>query len=94
MRVIGIPILTEFLRVHGDVARPVQAWLAEARNASWKTPHQLKEHYRNATILKGSRVVFNVKGNKYRLLVTVDYEFEIVRIEKIGSHEEYDEWDF
>lgn len=93
MRVIGIPILKEFIRGHGDVERAVQAWLAEARNASWKTPHQLKEHYCNATILKGSRVVFNVKGNKYRLLVTIDYEFEIVRIEKIGSHEEYDEWD-
>lgn len=93
MLVIGVPILTEFIRDHGDVIRPAQAWLAEARAAKWSTPHELKEQYGNASILKGGRVVFNLKGNKYRLLVRIDFEVQIMRIENIGTHEEYDAWD-
>ncbi len=81
------------MRGHLEVEKPVQAWLAEARNATWKTPHELKEQYANASILKGGRVVFNLKGNKYRLVVRIDYRMQIVRIEKIGTHDEYDGWD-
>ena len=84
MRVIGVPILEEFMRGHLELKKPVQAWLAEARNATWKTPHEIK---------KGGRVVFNLKGNKYRLVVRIDYRMQIVRIEKIGTHDEYDGWD-
>ncbi len=93
MRVIGVPILEEFIRGHREVEKPVQAWLAEAGNAAWETPHELKEQYANASILKGGRVVFNLKGNKYRLVVRIDYRMQIVRIEKIGTHDEYDGWD-
>ena len=81
------------MRGHLEVKKPVQAWLAEARNATWKTPHELKEQYSSASILKGGRVVFNLKGNKYRLVVRIDYRMQIVRIEKIGTHDEYDGWD-
>ena len=93
MRVIGVPILEEFMRGHLEVEKPVQAWLAEARNATWETPHELKEQFRNASILKGGRVVFNLKGNKYRLIVRIDYRMQIARIERIGTHDEYDGWD-
>lgn len=93
MRVIGVPILEEFMRRHLEVKKPVQAWLAEARNATWKAPHELKEQYSSASILKGGRVVFNLKGNKYRLVVRIDYRMQIVRIEKVGTHDEYDGWD-
>ena len=93
MRVIGVPILEEFIRGHPEVEKPVQAWLAEARNATWETPHELKEQYSSASILKGGRVVFNLKGNKYRLVVRIDYRMQIARIEKIGTHDEYDGWD-
>lgn len=93
MRVIGVPILEEFIRGHREVEKPVQAWLAEARNATWETPHELKEQYGNASILGAGRVVFNLKGKSYRLLVRIDYRMQIVRIEKIGTHEEYDGWD-
>ena len=63
MRVIGVPILEEFIPGHREVEKPVQAWLAEARNATWETPHELKEQYGNASILGAGRVVFNLKGS-------------------------------
>lgn len=76
-----------------DSEKALRAWFHEARNASWSTPAELKAQYRNASILKAGRVVFNVCGNKYRLIVRIDYRAQIVLIRWIGTHEEYDDID-
>jgi mRNA interferase HigB len=64
---------------------------AEAKRAEWKTPADIKVQYRSASILKGGRVVFNICGNKYRLIVKFDYEKGIGLVRFIGTHKEYDE---
>ncbi|NOQ51411.1 MAG: type II toxin-antitoxin system HigB family toxin [Desulfuromonadaceae bacterium] len=68
----------------------LKAWYAEAKGANWQSPTDIKAQYRNASILKGGRVVFNICGNKYRLVVAIDYEASIVLIRFVGTHKEYD----
>lgn len=68
----------------------LDAWFHEVEAARWATPAQIKELYGNASILKGSRVVFNICGNKYRLVVKINYPFSIVFIRFAGTHREYD----
>lgn len=68
----------------------MRAWFHEARIADWSTPADIKASYRNASILGNNRVVFNIGGNKYRLVVAVNYRARIVFIRFIGSHAEYD----
>ncbi len=77
---------------HADVDQQVKAWVAEARQARWRKPVDIKQRYPHASFLEGDRVVFNLKGNQYRLLVRVGYESQIVRVQKIGTHAEYDKW--
>ena len=84
--------LQAFCRRHADVDQQVKAWVAEAREARWLKPTDIKARYPNASFLEGDRVVFNLKGNKYRLVVRVRYEGQIVRVQKIGTHAEYDKW--
>lgn len=69
------------------------AWADEAENADWQTPQQLKEQYRNASILGDKRVVFNIKGNDFRLIVDIEYKCSLVFVIWIGSHSEYDKID-
>jgi len=84
--------LDAFTQAHADVKGQVEAWLAEVRDSSWATPHELKARYPRASMLSGNRVVFNLKGNRYRLLVRVNYKNGIVVVERIGTHAEYDDW--
>jgi mRNA interferase HigB len=74
----------------GDAEQPLRAWFHEVRLADWRTPSDMKEQYRNASILRNNRVVFNIGGNKYRLVVAVNYHARIVFIRFIGNHAEYD----
>lgn len=92
MRVVGREILEEFKKRHADARAQVDAWLAEAKDAEWKTPHDVKARYANASILKNGIVVFNIRGNRYRLAVRVAYQTQIVRVTAIGTHAEYDTW--
>ena len=68
----------------------MRAWYTEARRANWRNPQNIRAAYRTASILRKNRVVFNVKGNTYRLVVAVKYEFQVVYIRFIGTHAEYD----
>lgn len=92
MRVIARKTLRRFWEQPGqeDAEQPLRAWFAEARKALWNTPADVKEHYRSASILKGGRVVFNIGGNKYRLVVAIRYQAQIVFIRFVGTHSEYD----
>jgi len=93
MRVIGKQQLDKFCEKHVDVRSQISSWLAEVENAEWQNPNELKTRYPSASLVE-KRVVFNLKGNKYRLLVRIDYKRQLIRIEKIGTHEEYDRWEF
>lgn len=89
MRVLGIPKLDEFKRNHTDSRGPVDSWLAEAKEAVWNGPQDIKDRYNHASFLADNFVVFNIKGNRYRLIVKVAYNTKIVKIEKVLTHEEY-----
>jgi mRNA interferase HigB len=91
MRIHRPGLLKAFWTQHPDAERFLRAWFQEARNASWSTPAELKAQFRSASILKGSRVVFNICGNKYRLIVRIDYAAKIVLLRWIGTHADYDD---
>ena len=93
MRIISRKALREFWERHPDAQQALQAWYADAKFASWRTPADIKRVYRNASIVANNRVVFNIKGNRYRLIVAINYEYGIVYIRFVGTHEEYDRID-
>jgi mRNA interferase HigB len=99
MRIIARRTLIRFVQGragHGDhqaLKTALDAWFDEVRRARWSSPADLKRDYRTASIVSAERVVFNIKGNDYRLVVAVDYEKGIVWIKWIGSHDEYDRID-
>ena len=93
MRIIAISTLRHFWAVNGDAEEPIKAWYQEARAADWATPHQVKAMYRNASGLGDNRIVFNIAGNKYRLIVKFNYPYQIGNVRFIGTHAEYDQID-
>jgi mRNA interferase HigB len=93
MRVIAISTLREFWEKHAAAEHPIKAWVDEATKATWSQPADIKALYRNATILKNRRVVFNIKGNDYRLVAAVAFKLGIVYVKFIGTHAEYDKID-
>jgi mRNA interferase HigB len=92
MRIISRKTLREFWELpgHGDSEQPLKAWYDEASAASWANPNAIKEHYKNASILKSGRVVFNIHGNTYRLIVKIHYDFGVIYIRFVGTHKQYD----
>jgi mRNA interferase HigB len=93
MRIISRKTLKEFWDQHPDAQQPLQAWYHDTKHALWKSPTDIKEVYRNASFIAKNRVVFNVKGNKYRLIVAIRYEYGIVYIRFVGTHREYERID-
>lgn len=91
MRIIARHKLIAFGERFPDAKVQIDVWWAEARRAEWKTPADIKAQYRSASILKGGRVVFNICGNKYRLILKFDYEKGIGFVRFLGTHKEYDE---
>ena len=90
MRVISRRPLNELAKRHPDAKDELAAWFHEAEAAQWANPANVKAKYGNAGILKGSRAVFNICGNKYRLVVKINYSFGIVYVRFAGTHGEYD----
>lgn len=93
MRVISKKKLQEFGNTHPDIVETLNAWHAEAKSAEWKTPDDIKQRYRSADFLIDNRVVFNIKGNDYRLVVKIQYNVGIIYIRFIGTHAEYNKID-
>jgi len=87
MRVIAKRTLREFYEQppHRDAQGPLEAWHAEASRAVWRTPHEIKAHYASASFIDSTRVVFNIGGNKYRLLVDVDYARQALYVKLVGT---------
>lgn len=90
MRIIAISQLKSFWERHPASEQSFLAWIDEARKANWKTPADIKEHFATASILKSRRVVFNIKGNDFRLVVAVAYRFGAMYIKFVGTHKQYD----
>jgi mRNA interferase HigB len=92
MIVIGKIKLEEYALGHADMRSHADSWLAEAKDAQWRTPHDIKNAYPKASILKDRYVVFDLVNNRYRLKVQVDYKGQIVFIKNVGTHKEYMKW--
>ena len=93
VRIIARGTLRDFWQVNADAEQPLKAWFREAEAADWRSPHAVKAQYGNASIMRDSRIVFNIAGNKYRLIVKFNYPYRIGYIRFIGTHAEYDEID-
>jgi mRNA interferase HigB len=90
MRIIALKTLREFWENHPDARQSLQAWYEDAKHATWQSPSDIKATYRNASIVANNRVVFNIKGNDYRLIVAVNYRFGIAYVRFVGTHSAYD----
>jgi mRNA interferase HigB len=93
MRIISRRMLREFWAKHPDAALPLQAWFHDVARATWSSPAEIRAVYRNASFVANNRVVFNIKGNHYRLVVVVVYRHGVVYIRFVGTHAEYDHID-
>jgi mRNA interferase HigB len=93
LRVIAKRVLREFWIRHLDCEQQLKSWYPEAENSQWKNTNELKKEYPSASILKNNRVVFNIKGNNYRLIIRINFHYQMIWIRFIGTHSEYDKVD-
>ena len=93
LRIVAKKILREFWELHPDCEQQLKVWYEETEKALWASPNDIKTDYPSASILKDNRVVFNIKGNHYRLIIKINYDYEMVWIRFIGTHKEYDKID-
>jgi mRNA interferase HigB len=93
MRIISRKTLKEFWEKQPDAAQPLQAWYADLWASRWKSPSEIKTAYRNASFVGNNRVVFNIKGDMCRIVAAVQYQFGIVYIRFVGTHEAYERID-
>lgn len=89
MRILGLLFLDDFKKSHADARGPLDAWRREVEEAEWQSPQDIKQRYRSADFLGDNRVIFNIKGNNYRLVVKVRYQNGLVVVEWVGTHAEY-----
>lgn len=83
--------LRAFWSGYPDAEEPLLAWYREVEKADWSEPSQVKEQFRSASFPKGNRVVFNIKGNDYRLVVRINYPYRVVYVRFVGTHAQYDQ---
>lgn len=98
MQILSRKALRDYWEGYRGAAQPaleqaLKAWLREVKHARWSNANELKQKYRSASILKNGRVVFNICGNKFRLIVGVNYSVKVVYIKWLGTHSEYDDID-
>lgn len=93
MRIIAKSTIKKFWEnpAYRDSQAPLESWYEEVSEANWSAPQEIKDQYRNASICGNNRVVFNIGGNKYRLVVEVQYQAEIAWVKFIGTHVQYDQ---
>ena len=95
MRIIAFRTLRVFFEKpeYADSEASLRAWYHDSKTAEWTSSNELKQQYKNASIVGEGRVVFNIKGNTYRLVVAIDYEFQVIFVRFIGTHNQYDKID-
>lgn len=94
MKIVGLKALDEFKKKHGDCRRQIDEWINDVTNSEWESFNDLKSAYPQASILNGNTVIFNIKGNRYRLVTVVVIVAGRVFVEWIGTHEEYNKKTF
>lgn len=93
MRIIALSTIKAFLDRAGEVSdarEPLMAWFRQVKQADWAKPADVKRDIRTASVLKDGRVAFNVAGNKYRIVVWINYPYRVVYIRFVGTHRQYD----
>ena len=93
MRVIAVKTLKSYFDIYPEGEGPVLAWYQETARAEWKNHNELKAQFGNASVIGSKRVVFNIHGNSFRLLVDIEYKFQLVFVVWFGTHKEYDKID-
>lgn len=96
MRIISVAALKRFVERKpscADAGDPAMAWYRQVKSADWATPADVKRDLRTASILRDGRVVFNIAGNKYRIVVWINYPYRVVYIRFVGTHRQYDRID-
>jgi mRNA interferase HigB len=93
VRVIAKSTLREFWKKHPDCEQQLKSWYQEAEKSDWQSMNEIKREYPSASILAGNRVVFNIRGNNYRLIVKINFQYQMTWIQFIGTHKEYDKVD-
>lgn len=94
MKVLNKSLLNDFMGNHADIREPLKSWVAELEEAEWASPADLKGRFPSASIISGHFAIFNIKGNSYRVAVTIDYRSGIIVTDRIGTHAEYMKWRF
>jgi mRNA interferase HigB len=92
MKLVGRHLLMSFMQRHGDARGPMGTWVSEVEEAAWQSTSDIKAKYPSASFLSNNEVIFNIKGNKYRLKVLVAYGTQTVVVQKVGTHAEYNRW--
>jgi mRNA interferase HigB len=90
LRIIAKKILREFWEKHNDCEQQLKAWFQETSKAEWQNSNEIKLEFPTASIIGDNRIVFNIKGNAYRLIVKINFDYQMVWIRFIGTHAEYD----
>jgi len=93
MNVVTRRTLADFWAIHPQAEAPLSAWYAVVRAAEWKTPQDIRAQFNSADFVADNRVIFDVGGNKYRVVVRVSYTFKQVLVKFVGTHKEYDKID-
>lgn len=93
MRVIAKKILREFWIKHNDCKKQLLCWYEETSDSEWKNSHDIKREFPSASVLGDNRIVFNIKGNQYRLIIKINFDYQMVWIRFIGTHADYDKID-
>lgn len=93
MRIVAVSCLRAFWEANPTAEQPLKTWVDEVKKAAWTQPADVKTQYGSASILKNRRVVFNIKGNDYRLVAAVAYRYQAVYVKFVGTHAQYDQVD-
>ena len=93
MRVIAVSTLRNYAKKKKEAEQPLFLWYNEVCKVGWKNNNEIKGHFSNASVISGKRIVFNIHGNKYRLIVDIEYLLQIIFIVWMGTHAEYDKID-
>ena len=93
MRIIAKKILRDFWIEHNDCEQQLKAWFQETSKCEWTSSNDVKNNYPSASILGSNRIVFNIKGNHYRLIIKINYDYQMIWVRFIGTHAEYDKID-
>jgi mRNA interferase HigB len=93
LRVIAKKILRDFWVKYPDCEQQLKSWYSETEDATWKNPNEIKRDYPSASILEDNRIVFNIRGNNYGLIIKINYHYQMIWIRFIGTHAQYDRID-